>query len=900
MKKRLRQQRLGNKRAIASKKRIKLARTERARRSAIRRAIKKLARKNRPAAGKLHFLEDFHYVHLASLGEGLRGLERAPNRLVVLGEGKKESMKFYLSSIALIQKSLKQAGKQLPGSPADRAAKVRSAIKTAGTELPGLTRFQYKTGFAKLMSGKTIGPGFINIKNDKATSLVLSADKAKQSTLPFDVKNIVSYSIANQFAKPIRKPEQISALQGSQASPREKKRQGVVKWFDNAKGYGFIKPQRGKDVFVHFSAIQSEGFKSLNEGQNVTFAVKGGPPSKPEAKAVEILDSVRRELSRPGAAAIKAPKPAHQPGWALAKPPLLPDAAQAGKGTGQGLVSAVGGGTVGDGDEGGSGGRGEGSGGGGGGEGGGDGGGGGQRGPLNFPVYADIDVADPHPVQEAEFEVSVSLNFKPSDTTSSAVKAPEDGKKHIFDVHLLLGKFSAWEKLTFQRPTGTTEKAVFTRVKAPTLNGKEETINGHPVADICLNFYLENRWCGEALRRIEILPGESSDRLAAIETPEAPPWRRDLCVTPGSEPPDWLIRIKNTGALDYEWSLFSPFMQFPKGSANMTISLVDPPYTFVKKKFEVFSAAELTDAQVNDLNATCDVIFETAPQGFREAYRRMAAAAAKDPRISFRTIQIVSDEAFIPWELMRVSDTATPPAFPAELLCVKHSVGRWMASDSAQLGNRLHVDKIAVAASDYKSNAFSLAELPWAMVERTFLAGAPYKAEEIPLLLAKLIDFLHTGSAEIVHFSCHGGTDVQVADEATLYTEDDQKGLKASLVSAWETRKGLGTHRPLVFLNACQAAAAGTFLGIVFGWPQAFLRMGATACVAPFWKVVDAKAKDVAESFYQAVLVEQANGEPMQLGEALRKLRAQWKEKKSLTYLGYVLYGDPTTVLSWK
>jgi hypothetical protein len=294
------------------------------------------------------------------------------------------------------------------------------------------------------------------------------------------------------------------------------------------------------------------------------------------------------------------------------------------------------------------------------------------------------------------------------------------------------------------------------------------------------------------------------------------------------------------------------------------------------------------------------VIFETAPQGFREAYRRMAAAAAKDEKISFKTIQIVSDEAFIPWELMRVSDLATPPAFPAELLCVKHNVGRWMASDSAQLGNQLHVEKIAVAASDYKSNAFSLSELPWAVVERTFLAGAPYKAEEIPLQLAKLLDFFHTGSAEIVHFSCHGGTDVQVPDDATLYTEDDQKGLKASLVSAWETRSGLGRHRPLVFLNACQAAAAGTFLGIVFGWPQAFLRMGATACVAPFWKVVDEQAKDIAESFYQAVLVEQVNGKPMQLGEALRKLRAQWKEKKSLTYLGYVLYGDPTTLLSWK
>ena len=52
---------------------------------------------------------------------------------------------------------------------------------------------------------------------------------------------------------------------------------GVVKWFNDAKGFGFIEHEDGNDVFVHFSAIQDDGFKSLAEGQEVTLDVTEGP-----------------------------------------------------------------------------------------------------------------------------------------------------------------------------------------------------------------------------------------------------------------------------------------------------------------------------------------------------------------------------------------------------------------------------------------------------------------------------------------------------------------------------------------------------------------------------------------------------------------------------------------------
>ena len=55
------------------------------------------------------------------------------------------------------------------------------------------------------------------------------------------------------------------------------KEQGTVKWFNTSKGYGFIGRDSGEDVFVHFSAIQGEGYRSLKEGERVSFDVTTGP-----------------------------------------------------------------------------------------------------------------------------------------------------------------------------------------------------------------------------------------------------------------------------------------------------------------------------------------------------------------------------------------------------------------------------------------------------------------------------------------------------------------------------------------------------------------------------------------------------------------------------------------------
>ena len=64
--------------------------------------------------------------------------------------------------------------------------------------------------------------------------------------------------------------------------------QGTVKWFNGAKGYGFIQRSTGEDVFVHFSAIQESGYRSLNEGETVEFEVSKGPKGLQAANVARV------------------------------------------------------------------------------------------------------------------------------------------------------------------------------------------------------------------------------------------------------------------------------------------------------------------------------------------------------------------------------------------------------------------------------------------------------------------------------------------------------------------------------------------------------------------------------------------------------------------------------------
>ena len=77
---------------------------------------------------------------------------------------------------------------------------------------------------------------------------------------------------------------------------------GTVRWFNNAKGYGFLGSAEGPDIFVHFTAIEQDGYRSLKEGDAVEFSVIPGPTGRPQASNVRRL----KPESKPTTATVQA------------------------------------------------------------------------------------------------------------------------------------------------------------------------------------------------------------------------------------------------------------------------------------------------------------------------------------------------------------------------------------------------------------------------------------------------------------------------------------------------------------------------------------------------------------------------------------------------------------------
>jgi len=513
--------------------------------------------------------------------------------------------------------------------------------------------------------------------------------------------------------------------------------------------------------------------------------------------------------------------------------------------------------------------------------------------PATCTLFPDIAPDDLHPVAGATVRFTVALALQAVAGTQGAVQIPAEAPEthHALRVHLLFGSQQAWSTLTCSAAHGTHAEASFA-LPAPAVAGERGLV---PVR---ANFYLNQRWCGEGQRLLDVRRDAAVAPLQAIPPPDIAPWRHALTLDPGALPPDLIVRIqKGTSPGEYLWSCLSPHLDFtpPATPGDARTAFGQDAATFVRQAFAPMAGRTLSQMDIAEVCGAGESIYNNTPRHFRDSYWALWRAA-KDGGFSFDSIQIVTDEPCVPWELMRLSDRARAPDVAPEFLAIRHSVGRWLAGESSAMPQVIRVHKLAVAASDYAGLAAGINPLPWAAKERDLLVDT-YRAEPVVLKSGDMLAFLESSNVQAAHFACHGKMSINDPDASLLVMEDSPANLKPKHVARREVCDGLGSQHPLIFLNACEVGGTAAALSLVAGFPAAFLYAGAAALVSPLWAVNDAHAHRIAEDFYQQVFKAGA-GKP--LGAVLRDLRLRWKDETHLTFLAYVLYGDPLARVSYE
>ena len=268
-------------------------------------------------------------------------------------------------------------------------------------------------------------------------------------------------------------------------------------------------------------------------------------------------------------------------------------------------------------------------------------------------------------------------------------------------------------------------------------------------------------------------------------------------------------------------------------------------------------------------------LWDRAPAEFRAAYW-----ALHDHYQRPLTIQFVSDDAYLPWELMRpVRDGEIHPP-----LALRHSVARWIGRWNGYMRNRLAAGRVVTVAPKYRtaSNQLSLAEATAARLRITFGADA------VEGTWPALNDLLEAGSGApvgVLYFTGHGVFDAGNAAASAIKLQD--RPMTVDEVARRQVHLG-ERDGTLVFFNACEVGATGRVLGSVGGWADAFLSRHFRAFIAPLWAIDEEDAAQVTNELLARIITDR-----VPVAAALRDLRAAHGDV-SPTFYSYLLYGDVT------
>ncbi|KAF0245612.1 MAG: hypothetical protein FD180_1480 [Planctomycetota bacterium] len=268
-------------------------------------------------------------------------------------------------------------------------------------------------------------------------------------------------------------------------------------------------------------------------------------------------------------------------------------------------------------------------------------------------------------------------------------------------------------------------------------------------------------------------------------------------------------------------------------------------------------------------------LFDASPKQFRKLFWQLVDAN-KLPR----TIAIVTDEPFIPWELM-IPNRGDQERQP---LGVEFVIGRWVPADNTSGPQRFAIDRSLVIAPSYGDTR----DLPTSKEEAVFVLGKVPGRQANPAEMESITKSLTESKCNLVHFVGHGSA----AGGQSLDLEQLQTLTSTKVRGCPEFRSAFSRAPTLVVLNACEVGRPAPALSGVGGLVQALVKQRAGGVIAALWSVEDDIAHLIAKEFYEEALKNPA----LPFAEILRGIRARaYDEKNPLqdTYAAYCFYGDP-------
>jgi hypothetical protein len=253
-----------------------------------------------------------------------------------------------------------------------------------------------------------------------------------------------------------------------------------------------------------------------------------------------------------------------------------------------------------------------------------------------------------------------------------------------------------------------------------------------------------------------------------------------------------------------------------------------------------------------------------------------------------KSIQIISTEPYIPWELLVVRNPDESKGVdPKDKFIGELGMTRWLYGWVAPRKITIRKSKAKYIIPEYTDERIVL---PAAIDERKYLVET-FRAKQVKGNAASIRKLLRQrGSFDLLHFCCHGEADTGKILFSRLLLQEKKDPFPTYLNQVTITQAGkFGSdkNRPMVVLNACKAGRRGNGLVGYGGFANAFLRGGAGVFIGALWSIDDETALSFITTFYKAL----RNGD--NLAEATKKARSESARKKDTTWISYTVYGNP-------